>query len=55
MKHRYLGRDDIEIAVEQGHGLHRPSLLRIRARTQGGQIEVEVGGRVLMVARGVLL
>ena len=55
VKHRYWGQDAIEITVEQGHGLHRPSLLRIRARNQGGKIEVEVGGQVLIVARGILL
>lgn len=38
--------------VGQGHEMNRPSELRIKARRQGDDIQVEVGGCVVDVARG---
>lgn len=48
VRHRALGDGPIDVRLEQGHALSRPSLLRVRASTAGS----EVGGRVLPVARG---
>jgi trans-2,3-dihydro-3-hydroxyanthranilate isomerase len=48
LRHRVLGAGPIDVRLEQGHELHRPSLLRVRASASG----VEVGGRVIRVARG---
>ncbi|MDX2240870.1 MAG: PhzF family phenazine biosynthesis protein [Leptolyngbyaceae cyanobacterium bins.302] len=50
--HRYLNSDAINVRVEQGYEMGRPSLLRLNAAQQEGQISVSVGGRVVMVARG---
>jgi len=52
-KHEYLGSSAVDARVEQGYELGRPSLLHLVA---GGSesITVEVGGRVLSVARGTL-
>jgi trans-2,3-dihydro-3-hydroxyanthranilate isomerase len=52
VKHRYLDKDQIDIRVEQGHQIGRPSLLLLKAREKGKEIEVFVGGKVQMVARG---
>lgn len=54
-RHRYFGSAAVDVTVEQGHGLGRPSLLHVRARPRGDAIEVHVGGPVVMVARGTLL
>ncbi|RMF84654.1 MAG: PhzF family phenazine biosynthesis protein [Nitrospinota bacterium] len=55
VKHRYLGQAQIAgIQVEQGYLMERPSLLRLEAIEREGRITVAVGGRVIMVARGVL-
>ena len=54
VKHRYLGKDAIDVRVEQGYEIRRPSLLRLRAAAEGDGIEVHVGGRVVPVARGEL-
>lgn len=51
-QHGYGDGRDIDIRVEQGHEMGRPSLLHLRADTQG---TVEVGGRVVSVAEGELL
>ncbi len=54
-RHRALGGDRVEVTVGQGHEIGRPSLLRLRAWTEGESIAVEVGGRVCAVAEGRLL
>jgi trans-2,3-dihydro-3-hydroxyanthranilate isomerase len=53
--HRYFGRGRIDVRVEQGHEIGRPSLLLLRAGKTAGRIEVLVGGRVVLVARGKLI
>ncbi|MHC4119055.1 MAG: PhzF family phenazine biosynthesis protein [Planctomycetota bacterium] len=55
VKHRYFGSDRIDIRVEQGYEIARPSLLYLKAGRNGGRIDVSVGGKVVMVAEGRLL
>ncbi len=55
VKHRYFGSDQIDIRVEQGYEIGRPSLLYLRAENEQGKIDVSVGGKVVMVAQGQLL
>jgi trans-2,3-dihydro-3-hydroxyanthranilate isomerase len=52
VKHRYSGEDRIDIRVEQGYEIGRPSLLFLKAESKGQEIDVFVGGRVVMVAKG---
>ena len=52
VQHAYLGREAIDLCVEQGYAIGRPSLLYLRAQTRDEGIEVAVGGKVVMVARG---
>jgi trans-2,3-dihydro-3-hydroxyanthranilate isomerase len=52
VKHRYFGKDRINIRVEQGYEIGRPSLLLLKAEEKGEEIDVYVGGKVLMVAKG---
>jgi len=53
--HRYLGADEIDIKVGQGYEIGRPSLLMLKARKRDSSIEVNVGGGVVMVAKGELV
>lgn len=55
VEHRYLGTDSIDIRVEQGYEIGRPSLLYLRAQRSDTGISVSVGGKVQMVAKGELL
>ncbi len=55
VEHRYFGVDSVDIRVEQGYEIVRPSLLYLQAGKENGEIRVSVGGRVQMVARGELL
>lgn len=55
VKHRYFENDQIDIRVEQGYEIGRPSLLYLKAGQYNDSIDVNVGGRVVMVAKGKLL
>lgn len=55
VRHEYLGGGPIDVDVEQGYELDRPSLLHLRAARTDDDIEVEVGGRVIPTATGRLL
>ena len=52
VKHRYFGKTEIDIQVEQGYEIGRPSLIYLRGRVENGTIQVLVGGQVIMVAKG---
>jgi len=52
VKHRYFGTPQIDIRVEQGAEIGRPSILYLRAEEVKNSIDVRVGGKVAMVARG---
>ena len=55
VKHQYFIRNSINIRVEQGHEVGRPSLLHLKAEeTEGGNISVSVGGKVFLAAIGEL-
>lgn len=55
VKHRYFGKDSINLTVEQGMEIHRPSRLYLDARQNGNTIHVRVGGKVQLIAKGELI
>jgi len=55
VKHRYFGKESIDIRSEQGYEIGRPSLLLLRAEEDSGHILISVGGRSITVARGEFL
>ena len=56
VRNRYFGRKDIEVRVEQGYEIGRPSLLLLKAgEEEGGTISIFVGGEVILVAHGELV
>ena len=52
VKHRYFGKETIDLRAEQGYEIGRPSLLLLRAEGQDDNINISVGGRSVIVARG---
>lgn len=52
VKHRYWDDIRIDARVEQGYEIDRPSLIRLKAEQQRNTIDVNVGGNVVMVAKG---
>jgi len=55
VKHRYFGEPAFSARVEQGYEINRPSLLLIRALERDGIIDINVGGKVQLVAKGELV
>ena len=56
LRYGYLGESPVDVRVEQGHEIGRPSVLYLRAEEDGdGGTRVFVGGKVAMVACGKLL
>ena len=55
VEHGYFGQDSVDIRIEQGYEIGRSSLLYLRAEKREGEINVSVGGKVQMVAKGELL
>ena len=54
-KYRYFGDSKVTARVEQGYEIKRPSLLLLDSDDTGDSIEVNVGGRVQMIAQGTLV
>jgi trans-2,3-dihydro-3-hydroxyanthranilate isomerase len=52
VKHHYFGKESIDLRVEQGYEIGRPSLLLLRAEKQDAHINISVGGKSVIVARG---
>ena len=52
VKHRYWGTPHINLRVEQGYEIKRPSLLFLKAAEQQGEIVISVGGKVVKIAKG---
>lgn len=52
VEYSYLGTDSINLRVEQGYEIGRPSLLLLKAQKKDAEIEIFVGGQVIMVAKG---
>jgi len=55
VKHKYFGDSNIDVRVEQGAEVQRPSILYLRASEKSDGIEVNVGGKVAYVAKGHLV
>lgn len=54
VKNRYFGEEQIDISVEQGYEIERPSLIKLKAEVDlNGKIQVTVGGKVVHIAKGV--
>ena len=52
VRYRYFGKDRIDIRVEQGYEIGRPSLILLKGEDREGKIDVHVGGKVVMIAKG---
>ena len=52
IKNRYFGKDSIELRSEQGYEIGRPSLLLLKADQHESKINILVGGKSIVVAKG---
>ncbi|MEW9699733.1 PhzF family phenazine biosynthesis protein [Paenibacillus sp. SI8] len=52
IKHNYFGSDSIDIRVEQGFEIKRPSILYHRAQQVNDHISIQIGGKTIYTAKG---
>jgi trans-2,3-dihydro-3-hydroxyanthranilate isomerase len=52
--HMYFGSAEIDIQVDQGYEIGRPSTLHLKTLPENGKTNVMVGGHVVPVAEGLL-
>ncbi|MFH2111651.1 MAG: hypothetical protein ABIJ47_10385 [Candidatus Bathyarchaeota archaeon] len=45
----------MDVRVEQGYEMGRPSLLYLQSEDKGDPVEVSVGGKCVMIAKGELV
>jgi len=55
LEHRLFSPSNLDLRIEQGYEIHRPSLVMLRARMVGRSREVSVGGHVIPAVLGKLL
>ncbi len=55
VQNRYFGGSAVDIGVEQGYEIGRPSRIYLQAQEENGTITVHVGGKVIPIARGELV
>jgi trans-2,3-dihydro-3-hydroxyanthranilate isomerase len=55
LEHPHGTGPELDLRIEQGHRIGRPSLLLLRARRAGAAREIRVGGQVLPALQGVLV
>lgn len=55
VQNRYFGTTQVDVQVEQGYEIDRPSLLFLRAKKGQTEFHISVGGKVVPVARGELV
>ncbi len=55
LEHRVFPEAELDLRIEQGYEIRRPSLVRLRARKGESSREVDVGGRVFPIVSGELL
>jgi len=52
VKHRFFGTERIDLRSEQGFEIGRPSLLLLKAEATATGIDIAVGGKAVIVAKG---
>ncbi len=55
VEHGYFDKDVVDVRIDQGYEIGRPSLILLRAEKRGSRIDILVGGRVIMVGTGQLV
>jgi trans-2,3-dihydro-3-hydroxyanthranilate isomerase len=53
-RHAYFGSGSVDVRIEQGFEMGRPSILHAQATDRGDSVDVDVGGSVVDVAGGEL-
>ena len=54
-QNQYFGTPEVNIKVEQGFEIGRPSKLYLKVKKEGNELSIYVGGQVVFVAKGKLV
>ena len=54
-KYQCGGTSNVDVRIEQGYEINRPSRLYLKAAVENGRYDVKVGGRCILTAEGVLV
>lgn len=54
-KHQYFGTPDVDVRVEQGYEINRPSRLYLKASIEESHYNIRVGGHCILTAEGKLV
>ncbi|CAM3038921.1 PhzF family phenazine biosynthesis protein [Paenibacillus sediminis] len=52
LEHNFYNTPKINLRVEQGYEMGRPSLIKVEAEKVGRQFRINIGGKVFLVAKG---
>ena len=52
LEHNFFNANTIDLRIEQGYEINRPSLIKVKAEKITGKFRIQVGGKVFMVASG---
>lgn len=52
LQHNVFGRDKLQLRIEQGAQIGRPSLVKLHAEKTDGKFNIRIGGKVFFVAKG---
>ncbi|MHA1796101.1 MAG: PhzF family phenazine biosynthesis protein [Promethearchaeota archaeon] len=55
VKYDYFNQSNIELLVEQGYEIGRPSLIIAKATLKDDSLDVNIGGRVILSAKGEII
>ncbi|MNN99105.1 hypothetical protein D3C81_2186670 [compost metagenome] len=52
LKYRFFNKENIDVRVNQGYEMGRPSRVNIQAKLKNGTYDIQVSGKVQLVAKG---
>ena len=52
LEHNFFHANRVNLRIEQGYEIHRPSLIKIKAEKIREKLRIQVGGKVFFVASG---
>lgn len=52
LKYRFFDKENIDVRINQGYEMGRPSRVNIEAKLINGKYDIQVGGKVQLVAKG---
>lgn len=52
LEHNFFNNSSIELKIEQGYAIRRPSLIKAKADKKDGVFQICIGGNVFLIAKG---